>query len=499
MPTFAYKAKNEQGSPVDGTLEAENRPAVTAKLRQMGYFPISVSEQSSVLAGNGAAKTGAAQNDSHGNSLTRIIPKLFSAPKREGAQTGDAESSNPVMKSQHKSSAMNVQAKQSAARKLVGKRLPAKPTPTKKATTEKAPVQSGEQENSFAFLTRKRVSTSDIAAFNRQLADLLGAGIPLVKALSILQKQTTNVRLQEIISDVNNDVSGGTTFADALAKSPREFSKLYVAMVRSGEAGGMLDDVLTRLADYSEQDEQTKSKIKAALAYPVVMILVGILVVSVMFVYIIPKITGVFKELNQTLPTMTRVLISTSDFTKDYWFVIIGAVAAIIVLISQLLRTQDGRLFWHRAQLKIPIVGDLVRKQEVARFSRTLGSLLKNGVSILTALKITRDVLNNELVRAELDNVLDGITQGQGMAEPLRNSIFFPQMTVNMMSVGEETGQLESVLLRISDSFELEVERKVRTLTSLIEPLIIVLMGFVVGFIVIAMLLPIFSLNPGGA
>lgn len=498
MPTFTYKAKNEQGVAVEGTLEAENRPAVTAKLRQMGYFPISVQEQGS--AGSGVAAASTVGTESQGNSLTRIIPKLFATAPATGGNGANAaaqpSSTKTITKSFHKSAVMNLQAQQAAARKLAGKRVPAKPVPAKSQSgIGSAPAA---QSSGPSFFSGKRVSSSDLTAFNRQLADLLGAGIPLVKSLAILQKQSVNVRLQEIIGEINNDVSGGTTFADALAKNPREFSKLYVAMVRSGEAGGMLDEVLKRLADYSEQDEQTKSKIKSALAYPVVMILVGMIAVSVMFIYIIPKITGVFKELNQTLPAMTQMLISVSEFTQNYWYIVLGSIVAVGVLVVQLVRTQEGRLFWHKAQLKLPLVGDLVRKQEVARFSRTLGSLLKNGVSILTALKITRDVLNNEIVRTELDGVLEGITQGTGIAEPLRTSVIFPQMTVNMMSVGEETGQLESVLLRISESFELEVDRKVRTLTSLIEPLIIVAMGFVVGFIVIAMLLPIFSLNPGG-
>ncbi|MGF1573305.1 MAG: type II secretion system F family protein [Sumerlaeia bacterium] len=494
MPTFAYKAKNQDGAPVDGTLEAENRPAVAAILRQMGYFPISVQEE--VPVGVGVVTRDA--RDSGGNSLTRIIPKLFTgSPSSDSVPQPGASQSKTITKSFHKSAALNLQAQQAAARKLQGKRAPAKPVPGKAPSTDKRSSQAA-PSTSPGFFSGKRVTSSDIASFNRQLADLLGAGIPLVKALSILQKQSVNLRLREIIAEINTDVSGGTTFADALAKNPREFSKLYVAMVRSGEAGGMLDDVLKRLADYSEQDELTKSKIKSALAYPVVMILVGMIAVSVMFVYIIPKITGVFKELNQTLPAMTQMLITSSEFTQNYWYIVLGAIVAIVVFLTQLVRTQDGRLFWHKTQLRLPLIGDLVRKQEVARFSRTLGSLLKNGVSILTALKITRDVLNNEIVRLELDSVLEGITQGQGIAEPLRTSIVFPQMTVNMMSVGEETGQLEAVLLRISESFEAEVDRKVRTLTSLIEPLIIVALGLVVGFIVIAMLLPIFSLNPGG-
>ena len=346
---------------------------------------------------------------------------------------------------------------------------------------------------------RRRVSTSDVASFNRQMADLLGAGIALVKALTILSKQTESEEMRRIILEINSDVQGGATFADALAQHPKIFSKLYVAMVRSGEAGGMLDEVLTRLADFSEQEEQLRGRIKAALAYPVVMIVAGGGAVFVMFSYVVPKIVGTFRELNQTLPMMTQILIKISDFAQQYWWAVIAALVVFSGSFWRFTQSDEGRVLWHRFQLNVPLFGDLVRKREVARFTRTLGSLLKNGVSILTALGITREVVNNTLVRQEVDRVIEEITQGAGIANPLKDSNIFPPVTVNMMAVGEETGQLENVLLRISDSFEMEVDRKVKTLTSLIEPLIIVVMGLIVGFIVISMLLPIFTLDPSGA
>ncbi|MCB2154236.1 type II secretion system inner membrane protein GspF [bacterium] len=346
---------------------------------------------------------------------------------------------------------------------------------------------------------RKKVKTADVASFNRQMADLLGAGIALVKALTILGKQTENEELREIILEINSDVQGGATFADALARHPKIFSKLYVAMVRSGEAGGMLDEVLLRLADFSEQEEQLKGRIKSALAYPVVMIVAGGGAVFVMFAYVVPKIVATFRELNQTLPMMTQILIKISDFASHYWWAVISALILLAGGFWRFTHSDEGRVLWHRLQLKIPVLGDLVQKREVARFTRTLGSLLKNGVSILTALGITREVVNNTLVQQEVDKVIEEITQGAGIARPLKDSAIFPPVTVNMMAVGEETGQLESVLLRISDSYELEVDRRVKTLTSLIEPLIIVVMGLIVGFIVISMLLPIFTLDPSGA
>lgn len=479
MATFTYKAKDKKGTPVEGTMEAEDRSAVTAKLRQMGCFPIAITE-----GGGGGG------GDSTGNSLTRIIPKLGGGNKT--AQRNSLSQTNVSRTSIQRPGGAATLSRPNIQRPV------AAPSSKSKSSAPKTSRSKANSEIRLTSFGKGKIKSAEISSFNRQLADLLGAGVPLVKSLNILQKQTDHPKLREVITQINSDVSGGTTFADALAEHPRLFSKLYVAMVRSGEAGGMLDDVLKRLADFSESEEQLRSKVMSALAYPVVMVIAGSAAVAVMFVYIIPKITGVFSELNQTLPAMTQLLITISDFCQQYWYIVIGILVGLIAASIQFVRTKEGRLFWHALQLRIPIFSDLVRKREVARFSRTLGSLLKNGVSILTALKITRDVLNNEHIKAEMESVIEGITQGEGMAEPLRDSNFFPAVTVNMMSVGEETGNLENVLLRISDSFELEVDRKVRTLTSLIEPLIIVAMGFVVGFIVIAMLLPIFSLNPGG-
>jgi type II secretion system protein F len=350
---------------------------------------------------------------------------------------------------------------------------------------------------SFSF-QRRGISAADLAGFNRQLADLLGAGIPLVKGLAILNKQTTNETLRGVIMDILDDVQGGTTFADALGRHPQVFSKLYVAMVKSGEAGGMLDEILQRLADFSEQEEQLKGKIKSALAYPAVMVFAGSVAVFVMFTYVIPKITQTFEQLNQTLPGITQLLITISSVMQQYWMFVLLAGGVAGVMAWQFVKSAEGRAMWHRWQLQLPLIGPLVQKREVARFARTLGSLLRNGVSILVALEIVKEVLDNTVVRAEVERVVDEITQGSSVAAPLRDSAVFPAIAVNMIAIGEETGRLPEVLLRVSESFEIQTERTVRTLTSLLEPLIILAMGCVVGFIVIAMLLPIFSLDPSG-
>ncbi len=489
MPKYSYKARDTKGSLVEGTMDADEKAHVTARLQQMGYFPVAI------RAGAAAKAVSPSAGGSSGGGLSKLIPKLG------GAATATPKPTNGTPKAPVRSTRSQVNVPKMAGTRVSRTQVSKAALKPAEAPAEKAKTPQptpASVKPAQPFLQRRAVKTADLASFNRQMADLLGAGIPLVKALMILGKQTTIPALKDIINDINSEVSGGETFADALAKHPREFSKLYVAMVRSGEAGGMLDEVLNRLADFSEQEEQLKGRIKSALAYPVVMICAGSIALFVIFSYVVPKIVGTFEELNQTLPAITQLLIDVSKFTQQYWYIVIGLAVAAVIAFVQGVRTPKGKMAWNTLQLRIPLLGDLIRKREIARFARTLGSLLKNGVSILSALAITRDVLENELVRMEVEKIQEEITQGAGVAEPLRNSAIFPPVTVNMMSVGEETGQLQTVLLRISDSYEIEVERKVRTMTSLIEPLIICVMGVIVGFIVIAMLLPIFSLDPTG-
>lgn len=434
MATFSYTAKDKKGAKVEGTMDADARTAVVSRLQQMGYFPIAINQ---VVKKGGKVVAAAPANSAPARNSTTAAPKA------------GASKSEPA-----------------------------------------APAKQ------FSF--RRGVKTADLANFNRQLADLIGAGIQLVKGLAILAKQTETEELRVIIHGILDDVQGGTTFADSLGKYPAVFSKLYVAMVKSGEAGGMLDEVLQRLADYSEQEEVLRGKIKSALAYPAVMIVAGSGAVAVMIGFVIPKITDTFKRLDQALPAITQLLITLSDGFRDYWLFILAGGAALGFVFYQFISSAEGRMAWDRLSLKLPVMGPLTQKRQVARFTRTLGSLLRNGVSILSALDIVREVVDNGMVRIEVDRVIGEITQGSSIAQPLRESQIFPAVAVNMIAIGEETGRLPEVLLRISESYEVQAERQVRTLTSLIEPLIIVVMGMIVGFIVIAMLLPIFSLDPSG-
>jgi len=344
---------------------------------------------------------------------------------------------------------------------------------------------------------QKRVSINDMATFNRQLADLLSSGIPLVKGLSVIQNQTQNLALREIIQQVTNDVSGGDSLAGAMSRHPKTFNKLFVAMVKAGEAGGLLDEVLQRLADFAESEAETKSKIKSALAYPVVMVIAGAGAVMVLLTVVMPKIMKIYEDLDQQLPATTVFLINLSTFLQTYWYVVIGALIGTGFVLWRAKNTKEGRRAIDNFVIKIPILGPMIVKKEVANFARTLGSLLHNGVSILPALDITHGVLNNQIVADEVAKIPDNVTQGEGIAAPLRKSTVFPPVVVNMMAIGEETGRLDNVLMKISRSYDTEVDRAMKTLTSLLEPIIILVMGLVVGFIVISMLLPIFSIDPG--
>jgi type II secretory pathway component PulF len=364
------------------------------------------------------------------------------------------------------------------------------------------PTSVVEDRNSVAAqrmrASKGRVKINDLATFMRQMADLLGAGVPLVKALSIIETQSASATMQGVVSQLAASVSSGDALYQAMSRHPKVFSKLQCAMVKAGEAGGLLDEVLLRLADFTETEADLRGKVKAALTYPMVMVATGIVSVVVLLTFVMPKIVGIYAELDQDLPLPTEILLLISSGLVDYWYIIVGVLSAGILGLYQAAISPDGRRLIDRIILTIPILGEVIRKREVANFSRTLGSLLHNGVSILPALEIVRDVLSNRIIADEVGAIPESVTQGSGIAGSLRNSKTFPPVVVNMIAVGEETGRLDDVLLKVARSYDTEVDRSLKTLTSLIEPLIILALGVVVGFIVIAMLLPIFSIDPGG-
>jgi type II secretion system protein F len=356
----------------------------------------------------------------------------------------------------------------------------------------------GKRDTAAGLRALRRPRVGDIAAMYRQMADLVGSGIPLVRALSVVSEQTPNEQLRQMLGEINSDVSGGDSMAQAMGKHPKVFPRHHRSMIRAGETGGMLAGVLERLADFAEQEEELRSKIWSSLAYPLVMIVAGGLAVGLLVTVVIPRIVGIFSSLDQSLPFITLLLIGIIEFFERWWWLLIGTGAAVGFGLYNLARSEEGRLTIDRTLLRMPLIGTIILKREIGKFARTLGSLLANGVTILTALDIVTDVIKNRVVQREIAEIPQEIAQGEGISKTLAESTVFPPVVVNMIAVGEETGHLDTALLRIADSHERQVDRALKTLTSLIEPLIIVVMAGLVGFLVIAMLLPIFSIEVGG-
>jgi type II secretory pathway component PulF len=336
-----------------------------------------------------------------------------------------------------------------------------------------------------------------VANFTRQVSDLLRSGLPLSRCLDVLVAQTTNEKFREVIRQLRSDVSGGMSFAEGLAQHRKVFNRLYTNMVHAGEISGSLGDVMRRLAEFYESELETRGKIISAMAYPAIMIFVGIGVVLVLLTFVIPRFTVMFEDMGQNLPMITEFLVSLSDFLVNYWWVMILALVGLVFAYTKYVATPEGRLHVDTLKLKAPLLGDFLRKREIAKFARTLGTLLANGVPILTALEIVEAVMSNRVLEERIEGIRDNIREGERVSEHLGQGGVFPPMVVNMIAVGEETGSLEETLDRIALTYEGETDRAMRTLTTLIEPLLILVMGAVVGFIVIAMILPIFMLSTG--
>ncbi|MCA1827989.1 MAG: type II secretion system inner membrane protein GspF [Myxococcales bacterium] len=339
------------------------------------------------------------------------------------------------------------------------------------------------------------VSSQDLAIATRQLATLIAAGIPLVEALTALVDQVEQPRLKRIMGVVKQKVNEGSSLADALKEHPKVFTDLYVNMIRAGESSGALDVVLVRLADFTEAQAQLRNKIIGAMLYPAIMVVVGIVIVGILFVVVIPKVTKIFEDMNVTLPWTTRILIALSTFARDYWYVILIAVPALIWGARRWVRTPRGRAWWDRAQLKAPVFGELVRMLAISRFAKTLATLLASGVPIITAMDIVKNIVTNTLLSDVIDKAREAIREGESIAAPLKRSGQFPPLVYHMIAIGEKSGQLEEMLQNVAKSYESQVEMRVSALTSLLEPVMIVMMGGGVAFIVFSILMPIMQLN----
>jgi type IV pilus assembly protein PilC len=353
------------------------------------------------------------------------------------------------------------------------------------------------KEVSFSF-GRQKIKRRDVAVFTRQLATMIDAGLPLVQSMDILAMQQENKAFKETIKNIKEDVEGGSTFAGALKKHPKAFDELYVNLVVAGEEGGILDNVLTRLAIYIEKAEALKKKVKSALVYPSTIVAVAVIVVAVLMIFVIPVFEKMFTSVGHTLPLPTLIVIGISNLLKKYIFLIIVAFVILIFMLKRYYSTEKGKFNIDNLILKLPVFGILFRKVAVARFARTLSTLITSGVPILDGLTITSKTAGNKPIEYAIMKARTSISEGETIAEPLARSEIFPLMVTQMIAVGESTGSLDSMLTKIADFYEEEVDIAIATLTSLLEPFLMVFLGVTVGGIVIAMYMPIFKIASVG-
>ena len=342
----------------------------------------------------------------------------------------------------------------------------------------------------------RKVGSRELTVMTRQMATLLGAGLPLVQSLTTLINQTSHPQLKTILAQIREEVNEGSSFSHTLTRYPEVFPAFYLNMVRAGEASGTLHLVLERLADFNEKQQALKGRVRAALAYPLFMFLIGSGVLFFLVTFVVPNVTRIFDEMHQALPLITIILIGVSRFLETFWWVIVaGLIGAFVALKYFLSKTQKGRTLLDRTLLIIPVVGPMNRKMAVARFSRTLGTLLESGVPLLASLEIVRNIVGNSLISDAIQKAGNDVREGQNLSAPLARSGLFPTIAVEMISVGEQSGNLEPMLYRIAEAYEKEVESSITMLTSLLEPIMILVMGLAVGFIVVSILLPIFEMN----
>lgn len=399
MPQFKYEAKRGPSSVDSGVIQAESRRAAVARLREMGFLPISVEED-----------TG---KDKPGMSVRALLP----------------------------------------------------------------------------------VSLKERNVFFRQLATLFDSGMPLTRCLTTLAEQSGNPKLTRVIEQLREDVEKGSTFAEALERHPDLFPAMYCSLVRAGESGGMLEEVLWRIVAYGERDEELRGTVINALVYPAFLMFMGSVAIFILVSFVFPKFETVFGDFQQGLPWMTQVVMAVCKFMGRFWWAVLLVLAGLIGGLVAWARSEAGRLQLDTAVLRVPVVRAVATKYTMGQFARTLGTLLDNGVPILTSLRITVDTLSNRAIAGQIQAVEERVAEGGSVSSGLAESEFFPPMVVNMFSVGEESGRIGEVTTRMADAYDIEVDRAVKAMTALLEPLLIVVMAVIVGFLVIAMLLPILTMS----
>ena len=342
----------------------------------------------------------------------------------------------------------------------------------------------------------KKVKAKILMIFTRQLATLIDAGLPLLRGLMVLEKQERDPVLKATIAKLSDSVQGGSTFSEGLAQHPKIFNKLYINMVKAGEVGGVLELVLIRLAEFQEKAQKVKNKVVAAMFYPIIVLFIAVVIMAFLLVFIVPKFEQIFKDMlnGKALPGLTQFVIDVSRAVKDHFLVIAMVVIVIAIAVKMFRATPTGKIVIDRMMLRMPLFGDLVRKSSISRFSRTLGTLVTSGVPILQALNITRETAGNHVVSLAIGKVHDSVKEGESIVQPLEASGIFPPMVISMIDVGEETGQLPEMLLKVAEVYDDEVDNAVAGLTSLLEPIMIVFLALVVGTIVIALFLPLITI-----
>jgi type IV pilus assembly protein PilC len=418
MPKFNYVALDSKGKEISGVLESDSTTGAVGRIREMGFFPTSVTEV-----------------DAKGRAAKAAAPVAAGKPARRGFGQFNLN------------------------------------------------ISTG------------RVKSKALTAFTRQLATLIDAGLPLLRGLNVLQKQEKNVTLKRTIAQLSDAVESGSTFSEALAQHPKIFTRLYVNMVRAGEAGGVLDVTLTRLADFQEKAQKIKNKVISAMVYPSVVIFVAIGILSFLMAFVVPKFQEIFMDLleGKGLPALTVMVITASNVIRQKFLAVFISVVALVFAIKLIGKTSKGRYAVDTFKLNMPVLGQLIRKIGIARFTRTLGTLVASGVPILQALNIVRETSGNAVIARAVARVHDSVKEGERIVQPLEASKVFPPMVISMVDVGEETGALPDMLMKIADVFDDEVDNSVAALTSLLEPVMIVFLALIVGTIVLSMFLPLIT------
>jgi len=343
--------------------------------------------------------------------------------------------------------------------------------------------------------THKRVRRKHLLVFTHELHTLVKSGFPLDRSLAVLAQLAESKALSEIVQDVLNEIKGGKSLSEGMGKYPEVFPKVYVNMVRAGEVGGVLEEILGRLVSFLETSENLRSYMIGALIYPVLLGVVGLVSVTILTLFVVPRFAGIFTDMGLPLPLPMAILKGLSDFLMKYWWLLITVVAALTIYLRRYRSTVEGRVRWDRWLLKLPLLGTVLQKVEVARFSRTLGTLLHSGVPLLQAMTIVREIIANQGIATMIEPIRNGIKKGEGISQPMKQSGVFPPLAMHLVEVGEESGKLDSMLIQVAEVYDIEVRNAVKNLIAFFEPALILLMGIIIGTIVVSMLLAIFSVN----